>query len=73
MISKDNLYGGFQVDCDRCDAVLAIDCAHISSNTVKNAIDTARMYGWSIGKKMNLCPDCKKTTEDYKLQCNKDF
>ena len=64
MINKYNLYGGFQVDCDSCGETLANESANIDDVTVKNAIETARMYGWSIGKQNFLesnvaCQDWK--------------
>lgn len=50
MIDRRNLFGGFEVNCDACDENLAIHCDDIKTVTVKNAIETARMYDWSIGK-----------------------
>ena len=67
MIDRMCFYGGFQIDCDICDEKLVVECENIDSMTVKNAIETARMYGWSIGKK-NLCPLCKRRKRSVHIQ-----
>lgn len=60
MITKENLFGGYMVECDSCGFCFSYTCDAVESATVKNAISDMRDKGWSIGKKENLCPSCRE-------------
>ena len=60
MITKENIFTGFEVECDMCGYILHAEMENNNTkDTVKSVTEYMRKIGWSIGKR-NLCSVCRK-------------
>lgn len=61
MITKENIFTGFEVTCDVCGQVVRVEPQNNTErDTVKSVTKHMRSIMWTIGSGGNKCPKCSR-------------
>ena len=69
MITRKNIFTGFEVECDMCGKVeRGVPENNKIRDTVKSVTEYMRSIGWVIGNGKNVCAECRSKRKCGKMR-----